>query len=242
MSRTKSVGSQATPLRVVTYNVHRCFGTDGRRDAHRVARVLRQMEPDLVALQEVDTSLDRRTTLGQLRVLAHATGLEPVNGPTMERDGGYYGNAMLTRFPVREVRRVDLSVAGYEPRGALDVEVEFGGRSLRVVATHLGLNPAERRDQIGRLLSHLYRRPRGAAAMVLGDFNEWFRFSRGLRRLNSYLGYHQAEPSYPSRRPVLALDRIWVAPKTALVERKVHLSPLARVASDHLPVVATLRV
>jgi endonuclease/exonuclease/phosphatase family metal-dependent hydrolase len=223
-------------VRLVSYNVHSCIGTDGERDPGRIAQVLNALEPDIVALQEVDTSLDSRTELGQLHVLAAETGLEPVVGPTMTREGGFYGNAILTRFPVRRERRLDLSVAGFEPRGALDVDIDVGGVTLRVVATHLGLATRERADQIGRLLSQLYRHPRGRAVAVMGDFNEWFGWSRNLRRLNTYLGFQPRRASFPSSRPVFSLDRIWAVPKTVLVDSGVEDGALTRVASDHLPV------
>lgn len=238
----RDVGDTTLEVRAVTYNIHRCVGTDGERDSERVAEVLGELEPDIVALQEVDTSLDPRTRLGQLHVLAAQTGLEPVVGPTIEREGGFYGNAILTRFPVESERRVDLSVPGFEPRGALDVDLAVGERNVRVVATHLGLAARERRTQIGRLLSWLYQHPRGRAALVMGDFNEWFRLSRNLRRLNTYLGYQPRRPSFPATRPLLSLDRIWAVPKGVLVDGGVQDGELARLASDHLPVWASLRL
>jgi endonuclease/exonuclease/phosphatase family metal-dependent hydrolase len=238
----QATGDESREIRVVTYNIHRCIGTDGERDPQRIAQVLCDLEPDIVALQEVDTSLDTRTYLGQLHTLARSTGLDPIAGPTLERDDGFYGNAMLARFPVIDQRRCDLSVEGFEPRGALDVEFDVGGRTLRVVGTHLGLNAGERRTQIGRLLSVLYRSPRGQAAVVMGDFNEWFGWSRNLRRLNSHLGFQPRLSTFPSRRPVFGLDRVWATPKSVLVAAGVELSELARTASDHLPLRASLRL
>lgn len=228
-------------IRVVTYNIHRCIGTDGELAPGRVAEVLRRLEPDIVALQEVDTSLDERTELGQLRVLARETGLEPVSGPTIERETGYYGNAVLSRFPVEEVIHHDLSVDDFEPRGALDVVLGVGNSSLRVVATHLGLRAAERREQVSRLLAALYRRPRGRAAVLMGDFNVWFRWSRNLRRLNSYLGFQPGLASFPARRPIFGLDRIWPVPRGIRRDSGVYDGELARTASDHLPVWADIQ-
>lgn len=229
-------------LRIVTYNIHSCIGTDGQRDPERVGRVLCGLEPDIVALQEVNTALNPRVELGQLAVLARMTGLEPLVGPVIDREHGFYGNAILSRFPAADVRHLDLSVEGFEPRGALDIDLDVAGDRVRVVATHLGLSVSERRTQIGRLLSTLYRNPRGHAAIVLGDFNEWFGWSRNLRRLNSYLGWQPRRATYPSQRPVFALDRIWVAPKLLLREAGVDNGELARVASDHLPLWADMRL
>lgn len=229
---------------VVSYNVHRCVGMDRRRDPQRVAEVLRRLDPDIVGLQEVDTSLDETRRLGQLEVIAEHTGLEPIGGPTIAREEGFYGNALLTRFEMSQMRPLDLSVRGYEPRGALDAVVHLGAEatSLRVVTTHLGLGAGERREQVGRLLGHLFAHPRGEAAVVMGDFNEWFRFSRNLRRLNSYLGWQPPRATFPSPVPLAALDRIWVSPKHRLIDAGVDGSELARLASDHLPVWARLRL
>jgi endonuclease/exonuclease/phosphatase family metal-dependent hydrolase len=166
--------------------------------------------------------------------------MTPIVGPTIERHEGFYGNAILSKYPVREQRRCDLSVAGFEARGALDIELDVDGRLLRVVATHLGLDPGERRSQVGKLLSLLSRHPRGQAALVMGDFNEWFAWSRNLRRLNSYLGFQPRRSTFPSRRPVFGLDRIWVSPKRVLAEAGVESGELARVASDHFPLWARL--
>jgi endonuclease/exonuclease/phosphatase family metal-dependent hydrolase len=223
---------------VVSYNVHSCVGADRRRDPQRVAEVINRLEPDIVGLQEVDTSLDETRSLGQLEVLAELTGLQPYGGPTIAREQGFFGNALLSRFDVTRVRRLDLSVEGCEPRGALDVDVqvEADAAPLRVATTHLGLSAGERREQVGRLLSHLFSHPRGRATLVIGDFNEWFRFSRNLRRLNSYLGWQPPRATFPARAPVAGLDRIWVTPRRLLVDAGVDRSELARLASDHLPI------
>ncbi len=227
-------------VRLVSYNIHRCVGRDGVYDAGRVARVLEPLEADVVALQEVDTGVNSDGEFGPLGELSRRLDMQVVWGPTMTRRDGAYGNALLTCRPIAQVRRHDLSVPGFEPRGALDVDLGVDGRSLRVVATHLGLSGRERRVQIGRLLGMLYSQPHGRAATLMGDFNEWFRFSRNLRRLNSYLGWHARQPTFPASRPIFALDRIWVMPKAALVERGVASQAPAPAASDHLPVWANL--
>lgn len=242
MSPPPSQPDDGRTLRVVSYNVHRCIGLDDRLDPHRVAAVLRRQRPDIAVLQEVDTGLDERTGLGQLAILAQGMELEPIIGPTVEREHGFFGNAILSRFPAREVERLDLTVEGCEPRVALDVAFELGSMGLRVIGTHLGLSAGERHEQFGRLLGRLHTHPRGRAAVVAGDFNEWFDWSRNVRRMNSYLGWQPRRSTYPSHRPLLALDRIWVAPRTLQVDSGVDRSDEARIASDHLPVWADLKV
>jgi endonuclease/exonuclease/phosphatase family metal-dependent hydrolase len=223
-------------LVLASYNVHRCVGVDGRRDPARIARVIRELEADVVALQEVDGGDDPDDPLG---TVARAAGYAVFAGPTLERDDTPYGNAVLTRLPARRLARHDLSVAGREPRGAIELAVQGPAGGLRLVATHLGLGRRERRAQIRRLLALVESAPDGPLAL-LGDMNEWLPLGRSLGSLQRRLGACPALPTFPARRPLLALDRIWVLPASAVVRRSVHRSPLARRASDHLPVVAEL--
>jgi endonuclease/exonuclease/phosphatase family metal-dependent hydrolase len=129
-----------------------------------------------------------------------------------------------------------LSFGSREPRGALDADVDCHGHPLRVVATHLGLRLAERRDQIRRLLQvfDTERMP----VILMGDINEWFVWGRSLRWLVSHFQAVPAPATFPSRLPLLPLDRIWIRPRHRLVHVEVHRTPLARVASDHLPLIA----
>lgn len=228
------------PLRVCGWNVHECVGTDGRRDAGRVAGVLREIDADIVALQEVHADESRGGEHDQVTYLSAVTGLRGIPGPTFERRGGRYGNLVLTRLPVRDVRRHDLSVPGHEPRGA--IELSLGATPdarLRVAATHLGLAAAERAGQARRLLDALPE-AEGETLLVLGDWNEWAPWARALRIPRARFGKHPAPATFPSRLPLFALDRIWASPRRVLVDTRVHRSPDARRASDHLPVVATL--
>lgn len=226
-------------LRVASYNIHRGFGRDRRQDLDRVASVLRELSADVLALQEVDSDPEHPDVLDQLAHLATATGFQAVTGPTLRRRGSAYGNLLLTRASVGEVAHLDLCVAGCEPRGAIDAEVVLDGLAMRVVVTHLGLRPRERREQIARLLSRV--RGRGETLLVvLGDFNEWIPGSRVLRPLRQALGTGTRHATFPARFPVLSLDKIFVSPARALRASWVHRTPAASVASDHLPVVAEL--
>jgi endonuclease/exonuclease/phosphatase family metal-dependent hydrolase len=221
-----------TRLVVGTWNIHRCVGRDGREDPDRVACVIGQLDTCAIALQEVDGGAQGGGD--QLPMLAEATGLEPIEGPTLRNDRGAYGNALLTSLPIRDVRRLDLSVAGYEPRGALDVTLEACSGRLRVVATHLGLARSERRIQVTRLLTALEGHD-GSPLLLLGDLNEWAPRTGTLRLLRTRFERLPARATFPSRRPVLALDRIGASPATLLQAIEVHRSAEARVASDHLP-------
>lgn len=231
-----------TLLRIASYNIHRCVGNDRRCDPARIAEVIQELSCDTVALQEVDNRASGGHDSMQLDFIAAATRMEPIAGLTIVRHEGSYGNALLTRRPVLAVRRHDLSFVRREPRGALDVELDVGGQAVRIVLTHLGLRPAERRYQVQRLLHLLDEAPLDQPLVVLGDINEWLPWGRPLRSLHRLLGRAPAARSFPSHRPLIALDRIWVKPAKALVHFNVHRSASARIASDHLPVSASIQL
>ncbi len=224
---------------VATYNIHRAVGRDGAADPERVADVLAQIGAHVVALQEVQRGAAGRDLV---HILRDRLAAEAVSGATMLRRDAEYGNVLLTRYPVLSVARLDLTVAPREPRGALDVVLDCGGWRLRVLATHLGLLPYERRRQVRRLLAQLDRGEEAPTmpTVLMGDLNEWFLWGRPLRWLHAQFRRTPAPPTFPARLPVFALDRLWVRPRTLLDGLAVHASPLARIASDHLPLVATL--
>lgn len=222
------------PLTVATYNIHGAVGSDGKFMPERIVDVLREMSADIVALQEVPLGGTRFPNV--LKMLEEATGFDGVAGPTRRDLERRYGNAVLSRYPMRAKRAIDLSFRGREPRGAVDADVDCHGHPLRVVATHLGLQLAERRDQIRRLLQvfDTERMP----VILMGDINEWFVWGRSLRWLVSHFQAVPAPATFPARWPIFALDRIWIRPRHRLVHVEVHRTPLAAVASDHLPLIA----
>jgi endonuclease/exonuclease/phosphatase family metal-dependent hydrolase len=223
-------------LRIATWNVHEGVGTDGRYDPRRIAGVLQELEAGVIALQEVPLGGPGRHDLPSDIDLP--PGWEIAVGATLDTPARRFGNAVLSRYPIAEVRSIDLSFGRREPRGALDADIECRGRRLRVVATHLGLAAAERRDQVRRLLAAFDtdRMP----VVLLGDLNEWFVRGRALLWLRAHFGAVPPVRSFPSRLPLFALDRIWMHPVERLVDVRAHRSPAARVASDHLPVVARI--
>jgi len=229
-------------LSVGSYNIHGCVGTDGRYNPHRIAGVIRELGCDTVGLQEVDGRPGLQSASLQLLDLADATGMTPIAvvTHTVTPQRIRKTNAVLTSREVRSVRSYDLTFGGFEPRSALDVELLVGGRAVRVIVTHLGLDGSERRYQVKKLLEVLQGIPEEQAVVVLGDINEWWPVGRPLRWLHDALGKAPAGRSFPVWAPVLALDRIWSRPSRALCNFAVHRSPTARVASDHYPVRANL--
>jgi endonuclease/exonuclease/phosphatase family metal-dependent hydrolase len=228
-------------LIAATYNIHRCVGGDGQQEVGRIAAVLEEVDADLVGLQEVESRPGLGADGRQADHLARAAGMRAIPGPTVLRSDSQYGNALLTRFPVAAVRRHDISVPGREPRGILDVDLDLGAGILRAIVTHLGLRRWERRQQVARLMDILARLTLSGPLVVLGDFNEWLGWGSANLRVDRRLGRSPAPRTAPAAFPLLRLDRIWVRPAKALRELAVHRTAAARVASDHLPVVATLR-
>jgi endonuclease/exonuclease/phosphatase family metal-dependent hydrolase len=226
----------AAECAVATYNIHRAVGGDGVFDPGRIVGVLGELDAHLVALQEVQRGAAGRDLV---HLCCDRLGAEWVSGATMLRRDAEYGNILLSRYPVLSVERLDLSVPPHEPRGALDVVVDCGGWRLRVLATHLGLRPYERRRQVRRLLAALDAREE-LPTVLMGDLNEWFLWGRPLRWLHVQFRRTPAPATFPARLPMFALDRLWVRPRGLLERLEVHASPLARIASDHLPLVATL--
>jgi endonuclease/exonuclease/phosphatase family metal-dependent hydrolase len=225
-------------LKLASYNVHRAIGTDRRCSRERILAVLREIDADVIALQEVEA---HDSGADMLAWLASETGFNAVAGTTLLRHDGHFGNALLTRCPIGKTQLCDLSWRAREPRGAIAADLDFQGRHLHVVATHLGLRPAERREQVQQLLK-LFGERAGDNAVLVGDLNEWFLWGRPLRRLHRYFKATPSPATFPSRLPVFALDRVWTHPRSMLRGLAVHSTPLSRVASDHLPLVATLEI
>lgn len=221
-------------LRIATYNVHDCIGRDRRFDPERIGAVVQEMEADLVALQEV--TLDHAGHLAAR--LARDTGMETRDGTLYPRGVGRYGNVILTRLPVLRSQLYDLSVANREPRGALELVVATDAGELRVCATHLGLRRAERRLQLARLAELLG--PGDEATVLAGDFNVW-QHPRELAPLAATGFVHERVYSFPTwPYPMIALDRIFARKPVGIIRCHRHTSAVARVASDHYPVVAEL--
>lgn len=222
-------------MRIASYNTHAGIGLDRRFAPERTARVVAELDADVVALQELRT----RDGIDMLDLLRRDGGHHAIAGHTMTFADGAFGNGLLTRFPIRSVTHIPLSVARREPRGAIDAVLDCDGMALRVIATHLGLRPAERGAQIERLLDALRAEP-SLPTVLLGDLNEWFLRRASLRWLHAHFGESPACATFPSPCPVLALDRCWVTPAHALRGICAHRSRAARIASDHLPLVAEL--
>jgi endonuclease/exonuclease/phosphatase family metal-dependent hydrolase len=235
----------AGSIKIVTYNIHACVGVDRQYDPGRIAAVLRDIDADIACLQEVAARRRTGRQGDQWAYLAEATGRQIVLGAGLRERRRRIGNAILTRFPVLASSTLDLSLPGLAPRTAVDADLLVGDRVLRVVATHFGLSALERRLQAGRLIAALGEkarapRPAADALLVMGDLNEWRGRAGAIGALDRCLGPSEAPRTFPSWMPMLALDRIYLDGPAVLRELAVDRSPLARLASDHLPLVGRL--
>jgi len=237
-------------LRIVTYNVHRCRGIDNRERPGRIVDVLREIDADVVALQEVLSTPGATREKDQARFIADELGINHVAGENRKLKGGSYGNVVLSRFPLRLVCNHDISVRARERRGCLHTDVDVAGAdTLHVFNVHLGTAYLERRHQGRRLVEEeiLSNRELKGARIMLGDFNEW---TRGLttRLLRAHLksvdvkSYLQRAKTFPGFLPILHLDHIYFEDRLELKELTVHRSRKTLVASDHLPLVADFKL
>jgi endonuclease/exonuclease/phosphatase family metal-dependent hydrolase len=238
--------SQRESIRIATYNIHKCRGMDRRVLPERIAEVIRELNADVVALQEVVSVPDVSPHEDQPRFLAQQLGYDYRFGENRQHGLGAYGNAVLSRLPIDASENYDLTWRGRERRGAFRCDVGLGGAVVHLFNVHLGTAFFERRHQ-GRLLTSNIIRRDGITGprIVVGDFNEW---TKGLASVLMSGEFQSVDArllarfgrTYPGVLPVLHLDHFYFDRCFRLVSARLHRSKLALVASDHLPVVAEL--
>lgn len=233
--------SERPSLTVMTWNVHSCIGIDRRFDPERVADFLTRVDADIVALQELGWHHRGRVGFDQFAYMAERTGYGVHEGLTKNHERAHYGNAILTRLPLVSLAHHDLCRPLRIPRGAIEATFEVAGVPLRVVNVHLGLDPWERRQQIDRLLPALDAEPT-LPTILMGDTNEWRAESAAFRLLEHRLPHVAAPVSFHTRLPRLRYDRIYLSRELALEDFGALASDEARFASDHLPVLARVRL
>jgi endonuclease/exonuclease/phosphatase family metal-dependent hydrolase len=232
-------------VRIATYNIHRSRGLDGRTNPARIAEVIRAIDADVIALQEVIGA--GPTSSGHAEEIGALTGMGWVMAPTRPLRGALFGNVVLSRHPITHHAQYDLSWKTCEPRCCQRVDIAFGHDTLHFYNVHLGTAFLERRHQAGRLTAIFHDRRVGIPKVVLGDFNEW---TKGLatsvlsERLQSIdLRTHlKRRRTYPGVFPVLHLDHIYYEGIVEVAKVELPRTRLALMASDHLPLVADLRV
>jgi endonuclease/exonuclease/phosphatase family metal-dependent hydrolase len=232
-------------LRVATYNIHRCRGLDGRTNAERTADVIRSINADVVALQEVIGA--GTNSAGHAEQLGALLGMGWVMAPARHLRGCLFGNVVLSRLPIRHHAQYDLSWRTCEPRCCQRVDIAIGDDTLHLYNVHLGTALLERRHQAGRLSAILHDRRVGVPKVVLGDFNEWMRglatqmLSERLKSID-LRAHLRRRRTYPGVFPVLHLDHIYYEGTVEVVKLELPRTRLSLMASDHLPLVAELKV
>jgi endonuclease/exonuclease/phosphatase family metal-dependent hydrolase len=241
--------SRVSKFRIVTYNVHKCVGIDRRLDPARIVSVLKEINADIIALQEVLCIRGGSSEDDQAHFIARGLGFNYCMGHNRELRGGVYGNLALSRFPLLGSENHDISVAGREERGCLRVDVAMGKESrIHVYNVHLGTSFIERRRQARKLIgeSILSDSNIPGPRIMLGDFNEW---TRGLvtRLLNGHFQsgdirlHLKRSRTYPGLLPIMHLDHIYFDETLELEHAELHRSRAALLASDHLPIFADFR-
>jgi endonuclease/exonuclease/phosphatase family metal-dependent hydrolase len=239
---------------IMTYNVHSCIGTDGKLSPMRIAEVIDRCNPDIVALQELDTGLARTERIDQAHLIAMTLEMSFHFHSSIQVEEGGYGNAVLSRLPVHLIRGGALPTEpvnpSYERRGAVWTEVELGSKKVQVVATHFGLNRRERISQAKAItgpewLGNPDCRP---PAVLCGDFNAlpgssvYRLLTRHLHDVQRHLKGRLPKGTWPVQLPFMRIDHLFITPNLKVRSVTVPKTPLTRLASDHLPLVVTLEL
>ena len=243
-------------LRLMTYNVHRCVGTDRALDVERVAEVIAAENPDVVALQELDVLRRRTKSVDQAHRLAELLKMKSHFHPAMAVEEELYGDAILTALPERLIKSAGLPlykrIPGLEPRGALWVEVMVGDTPVQIINTHLGLVPQEQKRQAAALIGEKWMASDAwtAPGVLLGDFNA-SPYSATYRMLRTALRDAQtqsptwtkpATATFPSSFPFMRIDHVFLTKGLETVSVRSPYDSRARVASDHLPLLVDLEI
>ena len=237
-------------VKIATYNIHKSVGIDRRYAPERIVEVLREIDADVVALQEVLCHSHLHAKDHQAEFIAAELGMEFRLGENRKHDGGEYGNVILSRFPITAHRNHDISVTRYEPRGCLHTEISVDGTMpIHFLNLHMGTSYFERRRQVHKLLvDHVIDNPelRGRR-IIAGDFNEWVSgittrmFRSNFKSVDPKLHLGRTR-TYPGIMPLVHLDHIYFDGEIVLRNATIHRSRKSLVASDHLPIVAEFEV
>ena len=236
-------------MRIATYNIHKCVGIDRKYSPERIVKVLREIDADVIGLQEVLCHSHLHIRDHQAKFIADALGFEFVLGKNRQIKGADYGNAIISRHSILSAGNHDITISPYEPRGCLLAEIEIvPGKTIHFADLHMGTSFFERRKQVHNLLAgNVLEAPDIAGhRIIVGDFNEWtngvttrmFRSSFNWIDPKIHLGTSRSFPGY---MPLLHLDHIYFDSSFKLEAATIHRSRTAMVASDHLPIYADFR-
>ncbi len=236
-------------FRVMTYNVHSCVGTDGKLAPERIAEVIREAQVDVIALQELDVLQSRSGRVNQPAWLAEQLEMFVHFTPARACHDGHYGNAVLSRFPIAVLSEGNLRRRRDEERAVQWLKLSVLGVQVNLINTHLSIHIRDRLLQIEQLLSTewIAKAEREVPLVVCGDLNStqfspiYRKLRRGLvdaQKARGVRGLRAA--TFPSRVPLVRLDHVFTSPNVDVRSCEVRRSPLCRLASDHLPLIAEL--
>lgn len=227
-------------ITVASYNIRKSVGLDWRRRPGRILSVLREIDADVVALQEVDRRFGTRVSSLSAEAILDETPYQVVRFGARPQSLGWHGNVLLVRKHWRVHDQKSLILPCLEPRGAVQADIEAEHHTIRVVGLHLGLMGRWRALQARAVLDHLHALESRLPTIIMGDLNEWNTDARSLRHFAEDHHIVAPGPSFHSSKPVVSFDRIITSLDLNVVEAGVHMSDTARRASDHLPVWARL--
>lgn len=236
-------------LKILSYNVHSCIGTDRRLDPARVAEVIAALEPDIIGLQELDVGRSRTGGIDQAHAIASLLQMQFHFHAALNVAEERYGDAILTALPARMVKGAGLPSHG-EQRGAVWVEIDVAEHKLQVFNTHLGLLGGDRMRQIGEILGPVWMGApdyQGKPKILIGDFNAtpvtatYKAVARQMADAPLVSG-ERPKPTFPSRLPLLRIDHVFVSSEVTPIATQVVSTPLSRRASDHLPLLVTVEL
>ena len=226
-------------LTFASYNIRKAIGLDRKRDPERIVAILRELDADVIALQEADRRIGSRSAAVP-RVLLDDTKWRPLPIAMRPRSIGWHGNALLVRRDIEVAQCDPVALPTLEPRGAVCAELSLDGRPFRVIGAHLDISGIRRRDQIRAILRHVAASATRCPTVLMGDFNQWGLRTGAMTEFGD--GWQLLLPgrSFHARRPVAYLDRIVATEAWQVAGTGVHHSALSARGSDHLPIWARL--
>ncbi|QDZ07312.1 endonuclease [Sphingomonas panacisoli] len=227
-------------IKVASYNIRKGIGTDRIRSPDRILQVLREIDADVIALQEADRRFGRRAAILAPHHLEDHSPWKAVPFGKREHSSGWHGNVLLVRKDSTITDCEAIHLPTLEPRGAVMADLRVNGERVRIVGMHLDLSGLMRRRQADAIIAHLDASTDRLPTVMMGDLNEWTRHSGCLKDFAKRFTIAATGPSFHARRPVGRLDRIMASPELKIADCGVHHSPASRTASDHLPIWARI--
>ena len=229
---------------IVTYNIHSGVGVDKVQNYRRIGLFLASQGIDIALIQEMDTRPTERRTERDIDDLCAGHFTDLAESAAIQESNGWYGNAILSRFPVLSKKTLDVSQKDVQPRNIQEVVLDTDIGPLRIINTHKGLKKNERRKQFALLDEYLREKLQVSTIPIIvgGDFNEWQFFTQAFKRINEVLTQQTVSATFPTAFPLFRLDRMWTTFSPANVKTSVLKTPETRWYSDHYPILLEVNI